>query len=65
MKNENLSTTDIIKINSIVDLPSSIEDMFNLQEYNLIAVSRSDNTIELWSTKTWIQLLKIPGLKSI
>merc|ERR1711957_944306 len=38
--------------------------MYNLQDHNILAVSRSDNTIELWSTKSWIQLLKIPGMKS-
>jgi hypothetical protein len=67
LKNENLTNstfTDIIKVNSIVDLPSSIEDMYNLQEHNILAVSRSDNTLEIWSTKSWIQLIKIPGMKS-
>jgi len=65
MKNDNQpKTTDLLRINSIVDMPSSIEDLFHLQNEKILAVGRSDNSIELWSTSTWIQVLKIPGLKS-
>lgn len=65
MKNDNqLKTTELIRINSIVDMPSSIEDMFHIRDEKILAVGRSDNSIEIWSTNTWIQLLKIPGLKS-
>jgi hypothetical protein len=65
MKNDNqLKQTELIRINSIVDMPSSIEDMFLMKEEKILAVGRLDNSIELWSTNTWIQLLKIPGLMS-
>lgn len=60
---ENYSTK-IIRVNSILDMPSSIEDMFNLEGGNILAVARSDNSIELWDTNSWIQIIKIPGLKS-
>jgi hypothetical protein len=65
MKNDNqLKTAELLRISSIVDMPSSIEDIFNLNNEKILAVARSDNSIELWSTNTWVQLLKIPGLKS-
>lgn len=65
MKNDNqFKTTELIRINSIIDMPSSIEDMFHLKNEKILAVGRSDNSIELWSTNSWVQLLKIPGLKS-
>lgn len=68
MKNMNTlkqqNNTKVLRINSIVDIPSSIEAMFNLPEYNLLAVGRSDNSIEIWNTNTWVQLIKIFGIKS-
>ena len=65
MKNDNqLKTAELLRISSIIDMPSSIEDIFNLNNEKILAVARSDNSIELWSTNTWVQLLKIPGLKS-
>ena len=54
-----------LRINCIENIPSSIEDIFTIKEINLLALCRSDNTIELWSTNTWIQLYKFPGLKNI
>jgi hypothetical protein len=36
-----------------------------LNEYNLLCLCRSDNSIELWTTNSWIQLLKIPGNDNI
>jgi len=54
-----------LRINCIENIPSSIEDIFAIKEINLLALCRSDNTIELWSTNTWIQLYKFPGLKNI
>ncbi len=65
MKNDNqIKTTELLRINSIVDMPSSIEDIFHLPQEKILAIGRSDNSIELWSTNTWIQILKLPGLKS-
>ena len=54
-----------LRINCIENIPSSIEDIFVLKEINIIALCRSDNTIEIWTTNTWIQLYKFPGLKNI
>ena len=54
-----------LRINCIENIPSSIEDIFTIKEINLLALCRSDNTIELWTTNTWIQLYKFPGLKNI
>jgi len=65
MKNDNqLKTAELLRISSIIDMPSSIEDIFNLNNEKILAVARADNSIELWSTNTWVHLLKIPGLKS-
>lgn len=64
MKNEQQNSTELIRVNSIIDMPSAINDLYNLPYENLLAVARTENSIEIWSTKTWIQLLKIPGLKS-
>ncbi len=55
--------TKVLRLNSIVDVPSSIESMFVL--HNILAVARSDNTVELWDTNTWVQLIKIFGTKDI
>jgi WD40 repeat protein len=61
----NMSNTKILRINSIIDNPVPIESLFNLEKYNLLAVGRSDNTIEIWNTNTWVQLMKINGTQSI
>lgn len=55
----------ILRISSIIDNPVPIESLFNLEKYNLLAVGRSDNTIEIWNTDTWVQLIKINGTQSI
>jgi hypothetical protein len=60
-KSENL--TKVIRINSIVDVPSSIESLHYIDNENLLTVARSDDSIELWNTNTWIQLTKISGVK--
>ena len=60
---ENESLTKTIRINSIVDMPGHIEDMFALNDLNLLLIARSNDTLELWNTHTWIQLTKIPGVK--
>ena len=62
---ETNNTYNILRINCIENIPSSIEDIFTLTELNILALCRSDNTIEIWTTDTWIQLLKFPGLKNI
>ena len=67
-KNENISNNsiyNILRINCIENIPSSIEDFFSLKELNLLALCRSDNTIEIWTTNTWVQLYKFPGLKNM
>jgi hypothetical protein len=60
----NNKETKVLRINSIVDNPSSIESLFALEKYNLLAIGRSDNSIEIWNTLTWVQLIKIYGTKS-
>ena len=54
-----------LRINCIENIPSAIENIFTLSEINLLALCRSDNTIEIWTTDNWIQLYKFPGLKNI
>ncbi len=61
MKNTNHK---ILRVSCIVDNPSPIESMFFLEKYDLLAVGRSDNSIEIWNTQTWVQLIKIFGTKS-
>jgi hypothetical protein len=56
--------TKVIRINSIVDNPSPVESMYMLEECSLLAVGRSNNTIEVWNINNWIQLIKIFGNKS-
>ena len=64
--NESLNSTyNILRINCIENIPSSIEDIFTLKELNLLALCRSDNTIEIWTTNSWVQLFKFPGFKNI
>jgi len=55
--------TKVFRLNSIVDIPSSIESLFLV--HNILSVARSDNTIELWDINTWIQVNKIYGIKDI
>ena len=73
-KNEKDNTTtnkpinnvyNILRVNCIENIPSSIEDIFSIKELNLLALCRSDNTIEIWTTNSWVQLFKFPGLKNI
>lgn len=59
------STYNILRVNCIENIPSSIEDIFTLKDLNILALCRSDNTIEIWTTYSWIQLLKFPGFKNI
>lgn len=62
MKNANVHT--VLRVNAIVDNPSPIESLFHLDKYNLLAVARSDNSIEIWNTLSWVQLVKVFGTKS-
>ena len=66
-KNENdlNQYSSIIRINCIENIPSSIENIFTLSNINLLCLCRSDNSIEIWTTNSWIQLIKFPGLKNI
>ena len=65
MKDDNISETKVYRLNSIVDIPSPIESMYKLENTNILGVARSDNTIELWNTDTWVQLSKIYGNKDL
>jgi len=58
------SSTKVLRVNSIVDIPSTIECFSLNTDKTILGVGRSDNSIELWSTDSWIQLLKIQGNKS-
>ena len=71
-EDKNLITTsstkinyNILRVNCIENIPSSIEDIFIIKEINILGLCRSDNTIEIWTTNSWVQLLKFPGLKNI
>ena len=59
------SSFNLIRINSIENTPHSIEHISILNDYSLLALCRSDNSIEIWCSDTWIQLIKIPGYSSI
>ena len=63
-KTQSTKENKVLRINSIVDNPSAIESLFALDKHNLLAIGRSDNSIEIWSTQTWVQLVKIYGTKS-
>jgi hypothetical protein len=56
--------TKVIRVDNIIDMPSAIESFYFLENTNLLALARADNTIEIWTTTTWIQLVKIYGLKN-
>ena len=58
-------TTKVLRVNSIVDIPSTIECFALNNDKSILAVGRSDNSIELWTTDSWIQILKIQGNKNI
>jgi hypothetical protein len=60
----NTNNHKILRMNCIVDNPSPIESLYHLDKYNLLAVGRSDNCIEIWNTTTWVQLIKLFGTKS-
>jgi hypothetical protein len=55
--------TKVYRLNSIIDVPNPIESLYLL--HNILSVARSDNSIELWDTNTWIQVNKIYGIKDI
>jgi len=57
-------TTKVLRVNSIVDVPGHIECMSVSRDKKLVAVGRADHSIEIWTTDSWIQLLKIPGSES-
>ena len=61
---KNNKLTRLLRVSSIVDNPSAIESMYYLEKYRLLAIGRSDNTIEIWSTNSWVQLIKIFGTKT-
>lgn len=59
------SSFNLIRVNSIENTPHAIEHISILPDYSLLALCRSDNSIELWCSDTWIQLVKIPGYSAI
>jgi hypothetical protein len=61
---KNILNQKIFRVSSIIDKPSAIESLYNLEKYKLLAVGRSDNSIEIWNTDTWVQLVKIQGTQS-
>lgn len=61
----NSTNHKILRVSSIIDIPSPVESLFNLEKYKLLAVGRVDNTIEIWNTDTWVQIIKINGTQSI
>jgi hypothetical protein len=65
LNDESTSETKIFRLNSIVDIPSGIESLYKPENLNILGVARSDNTIELWSCDTWVQLAKIYGSRDI
>jgi hypothetical protein len=59
------SDIKVIRLNSITDIPIAIEHLYKPENINILGVARSDNTIEIWSTDTWVQLIKIYGSKDL
>ena len=59
------SSFNLIRVNSIDNTPQAIEHISILNDYSLLALCRSDNSIEIWCSDTWIQLIKIPGYSAI
>ena len=62
--NVNSNFHKVLRVNSIVDNPIAIESLYHLDGYKLLAVGRADNSIEIWSTESWVQLIKVFGTKS-
>ena len=62
---KNSQSIEIIRINCIDNIPSSIEHIFTLSSLNILGLCRSDNSIEIWTINSWIQLIKIPGSEKI
>ena len=58
-------STKVLRVNSIVDIPSSIECFGLNHDKTILGLGRSDNSIELWTTDSWVQIIKIQGNKSM
>jgi WD40 repeat protein len=56
-------STKIYRLSKIVDIPSGIDSMCISPEKKFIAVGRLDGSIEVWTSDTWIQLIKVPGIQ--
>lgn len=56
-------STKIYRLSKIVDIPSGIDSMCISPEKKFVAVGRIDGSLEIWTSDTWIQLVKIPGIK--
>ena len=55
--------TKVYRLSKIVDIPSGIDSMCLSTCKSFLAVGRLDFSIDIWTTDTWIQLIKIPGIK--
>ena len=64
-QNQTQQSIEIIRINYIDNIPSSIEHIFTLSSLNILGLCRSDNSIEIWTINSQIQLIKIPGSQKI
>ena len=60
MENQKL---EVKRLQDLVHSPSTIQEIF--REGKLLAVARSNNSIDVWDIENWIQILRIPGFKTI
>ena len=61
---EQSTDSEIWRINKLIDIPSPIQTMYLSNSKKFLAVGRQDNSIEVWKTDSWIQIIKIAGNKS-
>ena len=57
------SLTKIYRLSKIVDIPSGIEAMGISPKKLFLSVGRLDGSVEVWTTDSWIQLIKMTGIK--
>lgn len=53
---------EVKRINDLIEAPSTIENMSVCDNY--LAIGRKDNSIDIWDTNSWNNVVKIYGLKS-
>ena len=54
MENQKL---EVKRLQDLVHSPSTIQEIFS--EGKLLAVARSNNSIDVWDIENWIQILRI------